>query len=945
MNQDPVYDEVVKDFLIRLEEDAAQGDVLPLAEYLSRFPGHDEAIARGYLAHRGRRHRKVGSSDDLSEAPADQIVSLLNDSHGDVERYEIDGEIARGGMGAVFKARDRELDCQVAMKVLLRSGSFSEHRFRREARLTARLSHPGVVPVHDVGKASDDRLFFTMRLVEGRTFRDVIDAVHAKDPEWPLSRAIDVMIRVCETMAFAHSKGIVHRDLKPSNIMVGAFGEVYVMDWGVAGAAHSLDGSEDAEQFAAESTNAPDMLTLDGDVLGTPAYMAPEQALGKREEIGPSVDIYSAGALLYHLLTGHMPYAVPGESTSSKVILERVRRGELEPIKRKGSHLPPELIAIQEKSMARERADRYSDMRSMASDLRAFIDLRLVAAYSEPLLRRFGRWIRRNRELSVGIAIAVTAALIALFVYVDQRSERARVAKLLATQNTPTSVSRTFRDLWPVDAGALPVLRRLVAEASDLLRQRETIVSERQRVMTHALPIDLEAPAEHATARKNERAIVSKQMLITEFERLIAASDAGKEELPPNFTREFYLAEIQLHQKEINDLRNGPIAQLTFKFDDPLEQVIYDGLTRLERDFETLADSTERPGLLSVMQHAIERVETAKRMCPTDLDSRWTELANQMREESLAAKYHGLVLRPQAGLVPIGRDPDSGLLEFAHLMSGEIPTRGTDGRLRINEESAIVLVLIPSGELIRGAQSLTTKIPNFDPLEAPGELPYAAIRMKPFFIGKYEVTQAQWRRLSTRNPSIYSPEKHPELGITALNPVEYVSFDDAAPVLATFDLTFPSEAQWEYALRAATDTPWFTGAERESLVGYANFADKSAATARTCKQGRASWWKEFDDGFPAHSPVNALLPNPFGLYGMLGNVAEWCKDAGPVDPDRSQEDIDDQSRIGTLSGSRPVRGGSFAMSYHETRSAARRHSGTIRRDSDLGLRVARSIVK
>lgn len=943
MNQDLEHDDVVKDFLIRLEEDSAQGEPLPLAEYLSRFPGHDEAIARGYLAHRSSRHRKVGSNDDLSEAPADQIASLLKDSRGDVERYEIDREIARGGMGAVFKARDRELDCQVAMKVLLRSGSFSEHRFRREARLTARLSHPGVVPVHDLGKASDDRMFFTMRLVEGRTFREVIDAVHAKDPEWPLSRAVDVMIRVCETMAFAHSKGIVHRDLKPSNIMVGGFGEVYVMDWGVAGAVHALEGSDGAEQLAAEPTNTPDILTLDGDVLGTPAYMAPEQALGKRDEIGPSVDIYSAGALLYHLLTGHMPYAVPGESTPSKVILERVRRGELEPIKRKDRHIPPELIAIQEKSMARDRADRYSDMRAMASDLRAYIDLRLVAAYSEPMLHRVGRWIRRNRQLSAGIAIAATAAVVALFVYVDQRSERARVAALLAKQNTPASVIRTFRDLNPVDVSALPVLRRIVAETADLMHQREIISSERQRLKAHALPIDQNAPAERAAQRKRDRTIVSKQLLIAEFERLIAANDAGKEDLPPNYTREFYLGEIQLHKKELNDLQNGPIAQLTFQFDDPLEQVMYDGLTRLENDFERLADTAERPGLQTLMQRAIERIEAAERTRPIDLDSRWSNLANEMREESLAAKYHGLVLRPQAGFVPIGRDPDSGLLEFAHLMSGEIPTRGADGRLVIDEESAIVMVLIPSGELIRGAQSVSTRIPNFDPLEAPGELPYAAIRMKPFFIGKYEVTQAQWRRLTTRNPSIYNPEKHAALKVTALNPVEYLSFDDAAPVLATFDLTFPSEAQWEYSMRAGTDTPWFTGAERESLIGYANFADKSAVNARACKQGRASWWKEFDDGFPAHSPVNALLPNPNGLYGMLGNVAEWCKDDGPVDIDRSQEDIDDQSRIGTLSGSRPVRGGSFAMSYHETRSSARRHSGTIRRDSDLGLRVARLI--
>lgn len=355
-------------------------------------------------------------------------------------RYEYKGEVGRGGMGVVFKVRDRDLGRHLAMKVVTGSDKESKvpvnqsklTRFLEEAQITGQLDHPGIVPVHELGMDAHGRCFFTMRLVKGRDFKAVIDAIHSKEPvtdkdlqSWDLTRALRALSRVCETMAFAHSKGVLHRDLKPANIMVGRFGETYVMDWGLA----KVQGRDDPagvklrEDFAsisivktdrrADHGDDPDspLMTMDGDVIGTPAYMAPEQARGDVEKMGPQSDVYSIGAILYHMLTGRAPYTEPGERLAPHVVLMKVLAGPPPRLHTLSKGIPVELAAICEKAMAYSRKQRYASVLDLAEDLSAYLEGRVVRAHDTGPIAEFRKWVVRNKPF----ACALAAALIVLF--------------------------------------------------------------------------------------------------------------------------------------------------------------------------------------------------------------------------------------------------------------------------------------------------------------------------------------------------------------------------------------------------------------------------------------------------------------------------------------------------------------------------------------------------
>ena len=354
-------------------------------------------------------------------------------------RYQYREEVGRGGMGAVLKVWDRDLGRHLAMKVVTGHGttaggdSPANHskltRFLEEAQITGQLDHPGVVPVHELGMDARGRCFFTMRLVKGRDLKAVFGAIHSDelvaDPDlasWTRNRALSSVYRVCETMAFAHSKGVVHRDLKPANIMVGRFGETYVMDWGLA----KIQGREDTRnlrldtgdhasvsyvrtdrgQEAAEDPDSP-LITMDGDVVGTPAYMAPEQARGELDKVGPQSDIYSMGAILYHLLTGRAPYSEPDQKLSPHVVLMKVLGGPPERIHKLRKDVPVELAAICEKAMAYSRRNRYATMLELAEDLSAFLEGRVVRAYQTGSVAEFKKWVERNKPFAAVISVAL----------------------------------------------------------------------------------------------------------------------------------------------------------------------------------------------------------------------------------------------------------------------------------------------------------------------------------------------------------------------------------------------------------------------------------------------------------------------------------------------------------------------------------------------------------
>lgn len=307
------------------------------------------------------------------------------------DRYEDLGPIGAGGMGEVRRVRDKRLGRCLARKTSRFSGSHSPElaaRFREEAQATAQLQHPGIVPVHDFGVLPDGRLWFTMKEVTGRTFASVIQREHSVNrpggPRSPggkgLRRLVEILRQVCDAVGFAHSRGVVHRDLKPGNVMVGAHGEVIVLDWGLAKISGAGNAGLDAlglDPVATDRGNDGAHPTRYGAVMGTPAYMCPEQAMGEVERLDARTDVYALGAILYEVLSGLPPY----EGQGSKRILDAVREGpprslraasEAAPVSQ--GALPSQLVAVCEQAMARSPKARFGSASELAGELQAWLD-------------------------------------------------------------------------------------------------------------------------------------------------------------------------------------------------------------------------------------------------------------------------------------------------------------------------------------------------------------------------------------------------------------------------------------------------------------------------------------------------------------------------------------------------------------------------------------------
>jgi WD40 repeat protein/tRNA A-37 threonylcarbamoyl transferase component Bud32 len=328
-------------------------------------------------------------------------------------------------MGRVVSALDGELCRQVALK--FHSNGDGDTRLQRsfleEAQITGQLDHPGIVPIHEFGVGENGEPFFAMRLVRGCDLGEVLEQVRSGADGWTRTRVLHVLLRVCEAMAYAHAKGVVHRDLKPSNVMVGRFGEVYVMDWGLARVVgqQPIDATASAvgpvvatlRGTIAEEDDASPLLTQHGDVVGTPAYMAPELVDGGSLTISPAADVYAIGAILHHLCVGHIPYVPPGERPSVAEVLARVRAG---PPGTLPADLPVELRAIHDRAMARAPFSRYPSMIALADDLRAYLELRVVSAYATGPWAELRKWLARNRALSIAVASAVVALVVGVIV-------------------------------------------------------------------------------------------------------------------------------------------------------------------------------------------------------------------------------------------------------------------------------------------------------------------------------------------------------------------------------------------------------------------------------------------------------------------------------------------------------------------------------------------------
>jgi serine/threonine-protein kinase len=412
------------------------------AAYNARFPGHPELVRAAFAASAtpvttearpDSVPRRLAGMARLSTATATASPAGACGPGEESRpassgvRFRILRFHDRGGLGDVFIAEDEELHREVALKQIREPHAHDESsrcRFVAEAEITGRLEHPGIIPIYGLGHYDDGRPFYAMRFIKGDSLKEAIRRFHEADQapgrnSSERSLAFRQLLRrfldVCNAVGYAHSRGVLHRDLKPGNVLLGPYGETLVVDWGLAkvvGRASDNSDPPDVDEPLVPPSGSGVGSTLPGSMIGTPAYMSPEQARGDLERLGPASDVYSLGATLYHLLSGHAAF----ENTDLGTIRAKIIRGEFQPPRQVNASVPPALEAVCLKAMAPRAEGRYASPRALAGEIEHWLADEPVACHRESVTERLGRWARHHRPLVTGAAGLLLATTIGLLI-------------------------------------------------------------------------------------------------------------------------------------------------------------------------------------------------------------------------------------------------------------------------------------------------------------------------------------------------------------------------------------------------------------------------------------------------------------------------------------------------------------------------------------------------
>jgi len=348
---------------------------------------------------------------------------LQAEAKQDGGRFRILREYATGGLGRVSVALDAQLNREVALKEIRSERALdqnSQSRFLREAEITGGLEHPGIVPVYALGQSADGSPYYAMRFVRGdslaraiRQFHDAANDQSASQRKLAFRELLQRFTDVCHAIEYAHNRGVLHRDLKPDNIMLGKFGETLVVDWGLARTTTDKTPSTEAldEPLLRPQSGSDSAPTQMGQALGTPAYMSPEQAAGRLDQLGPATDVYSLGATLYHILTNQPPFQKNDDIAS---VLLRVEKGDFPAPRAVNPEIPAAVESICLKAMARSPEARYASPDTLASDVERWLADEPVSAHSESLAERSRRWIRSHQTLMTSTTAMILVAAVAL---------------------------------------------------------------------------------------------------------------------------------------------------------------------------------------------------------------------------------------------------------------------------------------------------------------------------------------------------------------------------------------------------------------------------------------------------------------------------------------------------------------------------------------------------
>jgi serine/threonine protein kinase/formylglycine-generating enzyme required for sulfatase activity len=928
---DPRIEAALQEYFKRLE----RGDAVDCQAFLAGYPDIANTIANFIAAEEKLRNlpgdkasrESAGTSTRSCDAQGQETVSpelqpvgspstTGSGLKGQFGRYQIIRPLGKGAMGAVYLAEDTKLKRNVAIKTPHFANDANAEllkRFYREAEAAGTLRHANICPIHDVGEI-DGKHFISMAYIEGGPLSDLIHNGRAQNER----KILIAVHKLAQALQHAHDHGIVHRDLKPANVMVDKQGEPIITDFGLA-RKRRADGEAS--------------ITHSGALLGSPAYMSPEQIEGDPDSVGPASDQYSLGAVLYEMLTGQLPF----RGSVANVLTQIITKAPTPPSDLRPG-IDPRIEATCLRMMAKKASDRFPSMKAVADQLAV---------------------IAKNP-----------------------------VAAPIASAKPPTtSQPLTAQALSPRDTGAMQTRKSL--KQKPLAETNVSSLEERVRQCLHRCDYDrmiqiieripeksrndaLQTLLEMAERKVDEIAFLFCE--IDEADRIGDGQTALKKaeellKIKPGHHRAKEIQEKCSGYRDGAAARIGPLVQFGKRWTEggwiPWSAlafglavfagvlgviVIHLGKTAIVldvRDADIKVEFTDRGKAIVItgpniekltVQPGQQRLKISYAGLETTTES--FELRNgqerrvkvSLVDNNVAAEIDNqpLKLSPSSGKGSrisdvIGKSSESGVARIDSNLqpkrnerSPEVPSTFTGtyaGQTRMDNGLKTTLVWIPPGEFTMGSA-------DDDRFHRPNEKQVKVSLSRGFWLGQHEVTQADWQKVMqttpwTGNPSVRVGDNYP---------VTLVSWGDAATFCekltnqersaerlpAGWEYTLPTEAEWEYACRAGSTSRFSFGDDQKDIAGYA--------------------WKKGDDF--AH-PVGQKRPNSWALYDMHGNVEEWCRDwftlsaAGGADPSGP-----------SLGARRVYRGGNWQHVARSCRSAVRDGGDPSLRSEWLGFRVA-----